>query len=72
MEFLPFYFNYRHHPWKRDGNRLTTIPKVQRLTEELDRARRNAQQAIDRKNKELKTKLNKGRKTKIYTNGDKV
>jgi len=49
MEFLPFYFNYRHHPWKRDGNRLTTKPKVQRLTEELDRARRNAQQAIDRK-----------------------
>jgi len=46
MKFSLFYLNYGHHPWKGDENRSTTIPKVQRFTEELDRTRRNAQQAI--------------------------
>jgi len=66
--FSFFYLNYRHYPWKGDRNRSTTIPKVQRFIQELDKARRKAQQAIDRRNKELKTKINKGRKTKTYTN----
>jgi len=70
--FLPFYLNYGCHPWKRDRNRSTTISEVQRFTEELDRARKNVQQATDRRNKKLKTKINKERKTEIYTNRDKV
>ena len=70
--FSPFYLNYGCHLWKGDENRSTTILEVQRFTEELDKARRKAQQAIDRRNKELKTKINKGRKTETYTNGDKV
>jgi len=70
--FSPFYLNYRCRPWKGDGNRSTTIPEVQRFTEKLDEAKRKAQQAIDGRNKELKTKINKGIKTKTYTNRDKV
>jgi len=45
---------------------------VQKFTQELDKSRRKAQQAIDRRNKELKTKINKERKTETYTNRDKV
>jgi len=70
--FSLFYLNYGYHLWKEDRNRSTTILEVQRFTEELDKARRKAQQAIDGRNKELKTKINKGRKTETYTNGDKV
>jgi len=70
--FLPFYLHYEHHPWKGDGNRSITIPEVQKFTEELNKARRKAQQAIDERNKGLKTKINKRRKTETYTNGDKV